>query len=315
MTKFLVRRAGQSVIVVLGVIVVTFVLIHLLPGTPARDFLGDNATPDAVRIFNKANGLDRPEVEQFVFYVGRLLHGNLGYSYTQSQPVASLIAERLPKDLVLLALSTGVALILAIPLAIYEAVYRNHLGDYIGTGISFTLYSMPGFLVAYLLLAGLSVQLRLFPPEAPQEPTIWGILGHPAGLVLPVLTLALINIATFARYLRSAFIETFAQDYIRVVRAKGTSERGILTRHLFRNSAGSLVTLLGLYVPQFVAGAIVIEEVFNFPGMGLLFFQAATQQDYPILLGFALFVGVATVIGNFLADVGYALLDPRVRLS
>jgi peptide/nickel transport system permease protein len=299
----------------LGVLIITFVMIHLLPGSPARATLGARATPVAIAAFNHANGYDRPLPQQFIAYVGRVLRGNLGFSYLQNQTVIDLIKELLPKDIILVGFSYLVALLVAIPLGVYQAVRRNRLGDYVATGFAFVFYSMPSFFLSFLLIALFAVKLRLFAAEAPQGGSVGAILSDPGGLVLPVVTLALITIAQFSRYMRSAAIENLAQDYIRTARAKGMSERTVLVRHLARNCLVSIVTLLGLSLPVVVAGALVIEDVYNYPGMGLEFFKAATTQDYPVLLGFTLFVGVATVIGNLLADLGYAFLDPRVRLA
>jgi len=192
-------------------------------------------------------------------------------------------------------------------------VQRGGIGDNVFTGVSFTLYSMPDFFFALLLIAIFSVQLHILPPEAPQAATVAGILADPRALVLPVLTLTLVSVAGFSRYMRSSAIDVLAQDYIRVARAKGLRERLVLLRHVLRNSMLPIVTVLGLSLPGIVVGAVIAEEVFNYPGMGLLFYQAATSHDFPILLGSTLLVGVATVIGNLAADISYAVLDPRVR--
>jgi len=312
---FLIKRLGQSVAVVFGVLLITFLLVHLLPGSPARATLGARANPVSIAAFNHANGYDKPLIQQFIAYVDRALHGNLGFSYLQNQTVTDLIRELLPKDVLLVGISYLVALIIAVPLGVYQAVRRNHAGDYVATGLSFVFYSMPGFFLAFLLIAGFAVKLRLFTAGAPQGASAGAILSDPKGLVLPVATLALITIAQFSRYMRSAAIENLAQDYIRTARAKGIGEARVLVRHLTRNSLVSIVTLLGLSLPIVVSGALVIEDVFNYPGMGLEFFKAATTQDYPVLLGFTLFVGVATVVGTLVADLSYAALDPRVRLG
>jgi peptide/nickel transport system permease protein len=315
MVGFLIKRLGQSIAVVLGVLVITFIMIHLLPGSPARATLGARATPTAIAAFNHANGYDKPLVQQFLAYVNRVIDGNLGFSYLQNQSVADLIRELLPKDLILVGIAYLLALIVAVPLGVYQAVRRNRLGDYVATGFAFVFYSMPSFFLAFLLIGAFAVKLRVLPAEAPQGATAGAILSDPKGLVLPVLTLALITIAQFSRYMRSAAIDNLGQDYIRTARAKGMGERTVLVRHLARNCFVSIVTLLGLSLPVVVAGALVIEDVYNYPGMGLEFFKAATTQDYPVLLGFTLFVGIATVVGNLLADLGYAALDPRVRLE
>ncbi len=315
MTAYLVRRVGQAVAVVIGVMILTFVLIHLEPGSAARATLGPHATASRIAIFNSTYGLNEPVDQQFASYLDQVLHGNLGTSYSLQQPVSTLIAQRVPRDVLLLGLSTVLALLIALPLGIYQAVRRNGIGDYLCTGIAFTLYSMPDFFFAILLLliAVFSVQLQILPPEAPQASTVAGMLADPRALVLPVVTLALISVASYSRYMRSSAIDTLAQDYIRVTRAKGLPERLVLSRHVLRNSLLPVVTLVGLSFPTIVAGAVIAEAVFNYPGMGLLFYQAATSHDFPVLLGSTLVVGVATVIGSLAADLFYAVLDPRVR--
>jgi peptide/nickel transport system permease protein len=242
-----------------------------------------------------------------------VFHGNLGISYQLQQPVTSLIAQRLPKDAMLLGISTVLALLIAIPMGLFQAQRRNTLGDHAFTSVSFTLYSMPDFFFALLLIAIFSVQLKILPPTVPPAASVGGLLADPRALVLPVVTLTLVTVASFSRYMRSSAIDVLTQDFIRTAKAKGLSERKILMRHVLRNSLLPVITLLGLSLPGIVAGAVIAEEVFNFPGMGLLFFQAATSHDFPILLGSTLVVGVATVVGNLLADIGYAVLDPRVR--
>jgi peptide/nickel transport system permease protein len=192
-------------------------------------------------------------------------------------------------------------------------VRRNKADDFALTGVSFTLYAMPDYLLALLLIALFSVQLKILPPFAPSATSVTGILADPRALVLPVATLTLVTVASFSRYQRAAAIEVLAQDYIRVARAKGMPNRLILLRHVTRNSLLPVVTLVGLTLPSIIGGAVIAEDVFNYPGMGLLFYQAAVSHDFPILLGSTFFIGVATVVGSLLADVAYATLDPRVR--
>jgi peptide/nickel transport system permease protein len=313
MTRYLAQRAGQAAVVVIGLMILTFIMIHLEPGSAARATLGVRATPGRIAIFNSTYGLNQPLYGQFLTYVDQVLHGNLGTSYSLQIPVSTLIAQRLPRDLLLLGLSTAAALVIAVPLGIYQAVRRGGVSDHVLTGASFTLYSTPDFLFAILLIALFSVQLHLLPPEAPQASSVGGILADPRALVLPVATLALVTVASYSRYMRSSAIDVLAQEYIRVARAKGLPQRLILLRHVLRNSLLPVVTLVGLSFSWIVAGAVIAEEVFNYPGMGLLFYQAATTHDFPVLLGSTLVVGVATVIGNLAADVAYGILDPRIR--
>ena len=313
MTGYIIRRLGEAVVVVLGVTIITFALLHLLPGSLARDILGNRASPQAIAAFNKENGLDTPVWNQYWLFLDKLLHGNLGYSFQYNRSVDSLLASELPRDLVLGGLSLIFALAIAIPIGVAQAVRRNGALDYAGTGVSFVLYSMPQYAIALLLIQLLAISFHIFPAEAPQSASAIGMLEHPAGLVLPVASLTLVTYALFSRYMRSSAIDTLAQDYIRTARAKGLPERLVLTRHLLRNSLIAVVTLVGLSIPTVITGTLIIEQVFNYPGAGLEYFNAAIRNDYEVMLGITVLVGVVTVLGNLLADIGYAILDPRIR--
>ncbi len=313
MTGYIIRRLGQAVVVVIGVTLITFGLLHALPGSLARDILGNRAPPQAIAQFNHQNGLDRPVYTQYWLFLEKLAHGNLGFSYQYNRTVDSLLASDLPRDLVLGGLSLIFSLVIAIPVGIAQAVRRNGALDYAGTGISFILYSMPQYAIALLLIQFLSISFHVFPAEAPQQTTAIGMLEHPAGLVLPILSLTLVTYAAFSRYMRSSAIDTLAQDYIRTARAKGLPERLVLWRHLLRNSLIAVVTLVGLSIPLVLTGTLIIEQVFNYPGAGLEYYQAALRNDYEVMLGITVLVGVVTVVGNLMADIGYAILDPRIR--
>jgi peptide/nickel transport system permease protein len=315
MTGFITRRLLQALIVVLLVTVIVFVLLHLLPGGPARAQLGPRATPAAIANFNHRMGYDRSVPIQYWSWLTQLATGNLGFSSKFNQSVVSLIGERLPKTLILTILSTVFALVVAIPLGMVQAVKRNHAADYTITCWAFVFYATPPFFLGAVLIVVFSVYLPILPAEAPQSSSLGVILSQPAGLILPVMTLALLTIAQFSRYMRSSVIENLAEDYVRTARAKGAGERIVLLRHVLRNSLIPVATLLGLALPAIFSGALITEAVFNFPGMGQLFWTAAQTQDYPIMLGITVLVGVATVIGSLLADLAYAVLDPRVRLA
>lgn len=315
MIGFITRRLLQSIVVVLLVTVIVFILLHLLPGGPARAQLGARATPAAIANFNHQMGYDRPVPIQYWNWLKQLVTGNLGFSTKFNQSVASLIGERLPKTLVLTVLSTLFALAVAIPLGMIQAVKRNHVADYTITAGAFIFYATPPFFLGIVLIVVFAVYLPVLPAEAPQSSSIGVILSQPAGLILPVLTLALVTIAQFSRYMRSSVIENLAEDYVRTARAKGAGERSVLIRHVLRNSLIPVATLLGLSLPAIFSGALITEAVFNFPGMGQLFWTAAQTQDYPIMLGITVLVGVVTVIGSLLADLAYAVLDPRVRYA
>ena len=313
MTGYIIRRLGEAIIVTLGVTLITFIMLHLLPGSLARDILGNRASPQAIAQFNHDNGLDRPLYYQYWLFLDKLLHGNLGYSFQFNRSVDSLLATELPRDLVLGGLALILSVLIAIPIGIAQAVRRNRMVDHVGTGVSFLLYSMPQYAIALLLIQFLSISFHVFPAEAPQATSAWGMLSHPSGLVLPVASLTLVTYAQFSRYMRSSAIDTLAQDYMRTARAKGLPERLVLSRHLLRNSLIAVVTLVGLSIPVVITGTLIIEQVFNFPGAGLEYFNAALRNDYEVMLGITVLVGVVTVVGNLLADIGYAMLDPRIR--
>ena len=313
MTRFLFRRAGQAVIVMLLVTLIVFVLLQLLPGGPARAALGPKATPEQLAQFNHDNGLDQPIWQQYLIWFRHLLEGDLGYSYRLNQSVSSLIGERLPKTILLNLLALVIAIAIAIPIGVMQAVKRNGLFDYTATFLGFVFYSTPIFFLSLMMVLVFSLNLGWFPAQAPQASSVAGILAEPAGLVLPVASLVLLDVALFTRYMRSATLDNIVQDYVRTAFSKGASSRRVVYRHILRNSLIPMVTIIGLVLPILFAGSLVTEQVFNYPGMGLLFYQEAVTADYPVLLGITLVVGFVTVLGNLLADIGYAVLDPRVR--
>jgi len=315
MTGFLIRRVLQALLVIFLVTVFTLALVHLFPGGPIRSLLGPRATPEQVAHYNQLYGFDQPFYVQYIKWLGQLVHGNLGFSAKLNQSVTSLIAQDLPKTIILVSLGTVVSLLFGIPLGLYQAVKRYTVGDYVLTGVSFLGYATPTFFVGLLLIEWFAINTHIFPPFAPQGTTVAQILSQPRALVLPVAAYSFVLYALWSRYMRSSVMDNLVQDYVRTARAKGASERRVLWGHIFRNSLISIVTLLGLSLPTLVAGAIFIEVVFNYPGMGLAFYNAALNVDYQVLLGFTLVATLATVVGNILADVGYAVLDPRVRYS
>ncbi len=313
MTTYLLRRILQAIAVVLLVTVIVFILLRLLPGGPARAILGQQATPAQVTAFNHEQGYDQSIVVQYGHYLVRLLHGNLGYSFKLNQSVTSLLAQRLPKTLLLTVLATVVALAVAVPLGMLQATRRNRPTDYVVTGLAFVLYAMPIFFLGLILIIVFAQTLHWFPSEAPQGNSVAAVLSQGNALVLPVATLSLITIAAFSRYARSATLDNLGEDYVRTARAKGAHEPRVLARHVAPNALVPVVTLLGLYVPYLFGGSLVTEAMFNYPGMGLLFWNAAQTRDYPILLAVALIVALATVAASLVVDLIYAVLDPRVR--
>lgn len=312
MGTYVLRRIAQALAVILIVTVVIFVLVRLLPGGPALAILGRRATPAAIAQFNRLNGLDRPLPVQYLTYLGQLLHGNLGYSYKLDQSVSSLLAETLPKTVLLVGSSTLLAVLIAVPLGVLQAVRRNRASDYALTSAAFVFYAMPSFWLGLVLIDIAAERLRWLPPEAPQG-NFGAVISHPLGLILPIMTLCLVTLASFSRYMRSSMLEQLTLDYVRTARARGIPERRVIFRHTLRNALVPIATLLGLSLPWILGGAVVTESVFNYPGVGLLFWNAAQNQDYPILLAVTFVAAIGTVVGSLLADLMYAALDPRVR--
>jgi peptide/nickel transport system permease protein len=314
LTAFLLRRVLQAIIVILLVTMITFILLRAIPGNVAIAILGPTAyrNPQVIAQFDAQYGFNKPWFDQYFLWLGHLLQGNLGYSWKLNQSVTSLLGNHLPKTIVLVGISTILALLVAIPIGVWQAVRRNKAADYTFTALSFLFYAAPSFFVGTVLIMVFSDQLHIFGAEGPQGGLINDITDW-KDLTLPVVTLALITFALFSRYMRSSMLDNITEDYVRTARAKGASERRVLIRHVLRNSLIPIATLLGLNFPLIVSGALITESVFNYPGMGFLFYQSALQQDYPVLLGILIVVAIATVIGSLLADIAYAVLDPRVR--
>jgi peptide/nickel transport system permease protein len=316
MTGYIIRRLLQSVVVILGVTLLVFGMEHLLPGGPngsARPFWGPRANPVTIHAWEQENGYLSPVWYQYWVFLDHLAHGNLGFSYKLNRSVDSIIANDVPRDLLLVGTSLVLAVLIAVPSGVAQAVKRNQAVDYVGTATAFVLYAMPSYALGLILISVFSIAVKFLPAEAPQAATVGGLFTDPQGLILPVATLTLVTYALFSRYMRSSAIDSLAQDYIRTARAKGLSERLILWRHLLRNSLVPVATLVGLSLPAVLTAGLVTEQLFNFQGLGLEYFNAATTDDFPVMLGITVLVGAATVVGNLLADITYAVLDPRVR--
>lgn len=311
--RFVGGRIAHALIILVLVTAVAFLLLHLLPGGPARAMLAKDATQQQVAEFNHQLGYDQPLPVQYAIWLSRLLRGNLGYSYQLNEPVSEALGRALPNTLLLMILSTILALAIAIGVGALQAVRRGRRGDHLVTLALFVMYATPSFFLGLVLVLIFAVYLHVFPAVAPSSQTLSGLLGSPLGLVLPVTTLALTHVTTYARYMRSSVLDNLGEDYVRTARAKGLAEWPVMRRHVLRNSLLPMITLLGLSLPRLLGGALVVEQVFNYPGMGLLFWNATMAQDYPVLLAGVLLVGAAVVMGSLLADLAYAVLDPRIR--
>ena len=313
---YMVRRALLLVPLLIGLTLIMFTLIHLAPGDPVRAFVGEQQNDLAfIEQTRKNLGLDQPLPVQYARYLGNLLRGDFGTAYTfNSKPVLALIAERIGATVALQALALALALLVAIPLGILSATRQYSLLDNTTTVGSFIGLAIPNFWLALLLQIYLSVQLRWLPTIS----TGWRDAPFPAQLkylIMPVLVLALPSVAYFARFMRSAMLEVQRQDYMATARAKGLANRAVLYRHGLRNALIPMVTVSGLQVSRILGGAVIIEQIFAWPGLGLLAYDAITRRDYPVILGVTIVAGAFVMIVNILVDFVYVLVDPRVSLS
>jgi peptide/nickel transport system permease protein len=312
---YIVRRIGTSIVVLIGVSIFIFALLHAIYPTPAIDVLGSRANTALIAAWNKDNGFDDPWIVQYLHYMGNLVQGNLGYSYKLNQSVLSLISEVWARSAWLSGASLVLSVAIAMPLGIYQAVRRNTIGDYAVTTVAFSLYAMPVFLLGLILIQVFAFDLHVFSFEGSQNSSLFSIIVDLRAMTLPIVTLTLLSVASYSRYMRSSAMDVLAQDYIKVSRAKGLPERLVLMRHLVRNASLPMVTLIGLSIPFLLAGNLLTETLFNYKGLGLLFYTALQQVDYNVLLAYTLIGAVLTIIGNLVADIALTVADPRIRLA
>jgi peptide/nickel transport system permease protein len=314
MVKYLLSRFAQTIAVLFGVTLVVFLLFHLQSPTQlAQAVIGDRATAAQIHAFFEQEGYGRPLWDQYYLEVDHLVHLNFGHSWTFNESVSTLVVQKLPKTLVLVGCATVLALVVAIPLGIFQTVRRNKPADYALTTLTFVFYAMPSFVLGNLLILYLAVAHHIFPPLVPAAPSVGQLLSDPRALVLPIVTLSAITMASFSRYMRSSMMDAMAADFVRTARAKGIRRRRILFVHAFRNAILPIITLIGLAMPSIVGGAVITETVFNFPGMGLLTFDAIQRNDLSVIVAVTVVFAVAAVAGSLIADLLYAVADPRIR--
>lgn len=305
MNVHLLRRVLDSLLILLGITVVTFLLLYLLPADPARQIAGRSATAQTVENIREQLGLNLPLYEQYWRYLKNLLQGDLGRSYLQKTEVSELILSRLPATLLLMAGAIVCELVLGITMGIIAALWRNSRVDRFLTFISFTTVSAPQFVVGILLLYVFAVKLHWAPIGG------YGTFAH---LVLPALTLGILGAGWYARMMRSSMIDVLDKDYIRTARSKGLSRGRIVFRHVMPNALLPIVAMIGIDVGLFMSGIVVVESVFSWPGIGQLAWQAIQRVDIPIIMGVTLVSACAIVIGNLLADLVAPMIDPRIRI-
>ncbi|CAJ1581998.1 ABC transporter permease [[Mycobacterium] wendilense] len=311
---FLARRVLHSLVVLLGVLILVFALVHLVPGDPVRIALGTRYTPEAYEALRAASGLDRPLFEQFFGYLGSAVRGDLGVSFRNGDPVTVTLLERLPATVSLGLVGILIALLIALPLGVFSALREGRLSDGIIRVTSQFGVSVPDFWMGILLIGLFSTTLGWLPTSGYrplfEDPAGW--LRH---IVLPGLTVGLVAGAIMTRYVRSAVLEVAAMGYVRTARSKGLPPRVVTTRHIMRNALVPVLTITGIQLATILGGVIVVEVVFAWPGLGRLVFNAVSARDYPLIQGAVLLIAVLFLLINLLVDVLYAVVDPRIRLS
>jgi peptide/nickel transport system permease protein len=319
---YIARRLLQMIPLILGVTFLSFAIINLMPGSPVMR-LRDNPKirPEAALLLEKQLGLDQPWPVRYVHWLGDLAHGNLGVSLYNQLPVADRIWAAIPNTLLLAVTSLVIALAIAVPMGIYSAVRHGTAFDRASSVTSVALYSMPDFWLALLL--GILFALKFKEWGLPALP-VGGMTDARGGgdfmdrlkhLILPVAALSLVQIGSWAAFFRSSMLETLSQEYIRTARSKGLQERTIMYLHAFKNAFLPLITIVGLALPGLLGGALFIETIFAWPGMGRLTYEAVGRRDYTMIMATTLMFSVLTMLSNLIADVLYATLDPRIRLA
>jgi peptide/nickel transport system permease protein len=320
MRTFLIRRLFQNAILLLIISVIVYGILYLVPGGPFDQLnfgaVSASAAAAQVKRLNELLGLDKPLHERYLTWLGRALTGDWGMSWTVAfgQPVARLVESRLGNTLLLMGLSAIFSLLIAMPIGIISAVRPYSVWDYVITGFSFFGLSMPTFWFGVMMLIIFSVTLGWFPAGGAITPGKGDdIVDRIRHLVLPVIVLSLVQVAGQSRFIRSSMLETLKQDFVRTARAKGVPWFRVVMTHALRNAILPVITLLGLEIPQLFGGAIITETIFTWPGMGRLFFEGISKNDWPLVQAITMMSAFLVVAGNLLADLCYAAVDPRIR--
>jgi peptide/nickel transport system permease protein len=312
--QFIARRVAYSLVVLIGVLIVVFALVHLVPGDPVRIALGTRYTPEAYAALRSASGLDRPIVEQFVGYIASAARGDLGVSFRNGDPVAGILAERLPATVSLAVVGILIALLIALPAGIWSALREGRASDAIVRVTSQFGVSVPDFWMGILLIALFSTTLGWFPTSG-YRPLFGDPVGWLSHIVLPGLTVGLVAGAIMTRYVRSAVLDVAAMGYVRTARSKGLSPTVVTFRHTVRNAMVPILTITGIQLATILGGVIVVEVVFAWPGLGRLVYNAVSTRDYPVIQGAVLLIAALFLLINLVVDLLYAVVDPRIRLS
>ena len=312
--RFVARRVAYSLVVLVGVLIVVFALVHLVPGDPVRIALGTRYTPEAYDALRSASGLDRPIVEQFFGYITSAARGDLGVSFRNGDPVAETLVERLPATVSLAVVGIVIALLIALPAGIWSALREGRVSDAIVRVTSQFGVSVPDFWMGILLIALFSTTLGWLPTSG-YRPLFADPAGWLSHIVLPGLTVGLVAGAIMTRYVRSAVLDVAAMGYVRTARSKGLSPAVVTFRHTVRNALVPILTITGIQLATILGGVIVVEVVFAWPGLGRLVYNAVSARDYPVIQGAVLLIAALFLLINLVVDLLYAVVDPRIRLT
>ncbi len=320
MKNYIIRRIIQMIPVFIGILFILFFILEQAPGTPVSNMMHPRMTPEQKAELNHKLGMDIPWYQRFVNYVKEaMLKGNLGYSNTHKKPVTEVIGAYVGPTLLLALISLAISILIGIPAGIVSATKQYTFVDNVLTVISFIGISIPSFFFGLILLKVFAVDHQIFPLFGIRDPLLMSdkiidkvkdVAWH---LVLPSIVLGLSSTASFMRYTRSSMLEVIKQDYIRTARAKGLKEKTVIYRHAFRNGIIPIITLLGFWIPSLLSGAVVTESIFALPGLGKISVEAAMTRNYPLILGINSMLAILTLIGALVADILYAVADPRIR--
>lgn len=320
MKKYLIRRVLLMIPVLIGVSMIIFALIHLAPGDPYSSMIDPNTTEEDLQVMLEKVGYYDPLPVKYIKWAGRAVTGDLGYSIRYQEPVVDIIGRRIGNTLLLSILSLILSVLIAVPLGVISATKQYSIFDYLATIFAFIGMSLPAFFFALLMVKFLAFDLKLFPISGMQNigagytglRQVLDILHH---MALPVIVLALIQMASFMRYSRSSVLEVIRQDFIRTARAKGVKEKVVIYKHALRNALIPIITLLSASLGHLLSGAILTETVFAWPGMGTLVYQSIMNRDYPLVIASTMLLSLCVLAANLFADIMYAVVDPRIKYN